>query len=397
MLIRSYTEPDMSVRRVLAFGVELLVAAVVVSLLAGQVLGYPVLVGYVETGSMSPTLEPGDGFVAVPAQLAGPPEEGDVVVFEAQELHGGGLTTHRVVEETDEGYVTRGDANPFTDQEGDEPPVKEPQIVAEALRVGGEVVVIPNLGTGVEALQRGMEGVQRQLAALLGTRSLLGTQGLAYLLFGLSVLAYGVETLRGGGEGKDRSRSRSRDDGYDARLVLGALALVVVATATASMVVPGGSQQFEVVSAETDSPGPRVIERGTSENLTYRVPNGGVVPAVVFLEPGSEGVEAAPNELSVGGRETENATVTLTAPPETGYYTRYLVEHRYLAVLPEPTIRVLYRVHPWAPIAVIDALLGASIYLLGVAMVGTGRIRVRSRDRGVSALAGLRRALLGRR
>jgi hypothetical protein len=34
---------------------------------------------YVETGSMEPTLEPGDGFVAIPAELAGPIDEGDVI------------------------------------------------------------------------------------------------------------------------------------------------------------------------------------------------------------------------------------------------------------------------------------------------------------------------------
>ncbi len=111
---------------------EVIVAALVIAMIAGQLLGQPAVVGYVETGSMSPTLEPGDGFVAVPAALAGPIEEGDVVTFRAEQLHGGGLTTHRVVGETERGYVTRGDANPFTDQDGVEPPVKDDQIVAVA-------------------------------------------------------------------------------------------------------------------------------------------------------------------------------------------------------------------------------------------------------------------------
>jgi len=35
---------------------------------------------------MAPTLEPGDGFVAVPAELAGPVEEGDVVTFCVEEI-----------------------------------------------------------------------------------------------------------------------------------------------------------------------------------------------------------------------------------------------------------------------------------------------------------------------
>jgi signal peptidase len=39
---------------------------VVASLVAGSLLGQPVLLSYVETGSMAPTMEPGKGFVAVP-------------------------------------------------------------------------------------------------------------------------------------------------------------------------------------------------------------------------------------------------------------------------------------------------------------------------------------------
>jgi signal peptidase len=81
---------------------------------------------------MEPTLEPGDGFVAVPAELAGPIDDGDVIVFEAETIQGGGLTTHRVVDETDRGFITRGDANPFTDQDDSEPPVKRAQVVAKA-------------------------------------------------------------------------------------------------------------------------------------------------------------------------------------------------------------------------------------------------------------------------
>ncbi|WP_137284859.1 signal peptidase I [Halorussus salinisoli] len=382
----------MRIRRTLTLALEVLTIVVVTSLVVGQTLGYPILLGYVETGSMSPTMEPGDGFVAVPHQIAGPVEEGDVVVFEAERLHGGGLTTHRVVDATDRGYVTKGDANPFPDQDGKEPPVKRAQVVAKALQVNGHVVVIPRLGAGVETVQNALVTVQRRMARLFGVESLLGAQGVAYLLLGASVVAYAVETLREEGR-DDRRRDRSRTDGYDARLVLGVLALVLVATATASMVIPAGTQKFGVVSAESDAPGPRIIETGTAENLTYRVPNGGLVPVVVFLDPASEGVDVAPRETQVGSRTTVNATVTLSAPPETGYYRRFLVERRYLAVLPRSTIGALYRVHPWAPIVAIDLLLGGGFYLVGRAVVGTGRIRVRSRDRPTSTLARLRRSL----
>jgi signal peptidase len=368
----------MSARRYLRLGAELAVAVVVLSLVVGSLLGQPILLSYVETGSMEPTMEPGDGFVAVPAQVAGPIEAGDVIVFEAERIQGGGLTTHRVVGETDRGFVTRGDANPFTDQDSDEPPVRREQVVAVAWQPGGSVLTVPYLGTAVEGLQGAIQTLQVRLAGLLGTRSLLGVQGLAYLLFAATAVLYALDLYLS--DGTDRARDRDRDTGTSARLLVGAMAVGLALAATAAMAAPAGSQEFTVVSAEFESDRPLVIERGTSASVPYAVDNGGLVPVVTYLEPGSEAVDVRPRELRIGPRSVANATLTLSAPPETGAYRRYLVEHRYLAVLPPPLIRALHGVHPWLPVAAIDAAVAVPFYLLGTRLVGTGRVRSRSRD-----------------
>jgi signal peptidase len=386
-----------SIRGVTARLGELVLLLAVTSLVAGALMGQPILLSYVETGSMAPTMDPGDGFVAVPSAVAGPVEEGDVVVFRAEEIQGGGLTTHRIVDETPQGYVTKGDANPFTDQDGGEPPVKDPQIVAKVWAVGGGVVVIPHLGDAVLAVRGALQSVQRVAASTLGTRALLGPQGLAYLFFALTALYYLVGEYRDrtGAGGRDRTRDRSRETGLDANLLAGALAVVLVASATAAMVVPAGTQQYGVVSAEFDSPRPTVVPMGESSDVRYPVGNGGVVPVRVFLEPASEGVEVHPAELSVGGRQVVNATVTLHAPPQTGYYRRFVVEHRYLSLLPPDAIRWLYAVHPWAPILAIDALVGVPFYLAALAALGGGRVRPRTRDANRSLRVRVRRLLRG--
>lgn len=370
----------MAPRRVLTLGAEVALVLVVASLLLGQVLGTPVLLGYVETGSMEPTLEPGDGFVAVPAAVADDVDEGDVIVFRAEELQGGGLTTHRVVGETERGYITQGDANPFTDQDGNEPPVKEGQIVAEALQIGGSVVVIPNLGTLVTGLQGAFSAVQQRLAVLTGSRALLGTQGLAYLLLGLSALLYLYDLVANDGRERDRDRDRSRDQGLSPAIVVLLLAGMLVAAATAAMVVPAGTQQFGVVSAEFASENPTVIQQGESATLPYTVPNAGLVPVVAYVEPGSDGVAIEPERVRVGGRSEATVEMTLSAPPETGYYRRFVTEHRYLALLPVPVIDTLYDVHPWLPILAIDAGLAGGVALLGLVLLGGRRVRVRNRS-----------------
>ena len=366
----------------------------IILLIIGQMVGQPVLVGYVSSGSMEPALNEGDGFVAIPAAVTEDPESGEVVVFRAEEIQGGGLTTHRVVEKTDRGYITKGDANPFTDQDADEPLVKSEQIVAIVWQPHGEVLAIPGVGTILMTTRSALATIQFRFASLFGTRSLLGVQGLAYLIFALSLLFYGVDAWRD--SGRDRtSRERSRDTGTSARLVVGVLAAVVVLSATAAMVGPAGSQEFGIVSAESDSPGQRVIEQGTTESTTYRVGNGGFVPAIVFLEPSDENVDVQPRELAVPRQSVVNATLTISAPPETGYYRYFVTQHRYLALLPQAHIRALYEVHPWAPIVVIDALLGVPFYLVGVTLVGTGRVRSRGRTRDLSTTARVRRYLHG--
>jgi signal peptidase len=386
----------MTLRRRLGQLFELLAILFVVSLVAGQALGQPVLLSYVTSGSMSPTLEPDDGFVAIPQQLAGPVEEGDVIVFRAQELDGGGLTTHRVVEETERGYITRGDANPFTDQAGDEPPVKRAQVVAVALEVNGGVVVVPSVGVAVEGMDAAVSAAQRFLATTLGSRAFLGPQGFAYLVVAFSGLAYVLDLLFGGEGGRrdyDRGDRRSRDSGRAARTYVLAFALLLVLAATGSMVAPSGPTEFGIVSAEFDSDRPDVIPAGESDAQQITIPNDGLIPTTVFVEAGSDGIAVEDRVLTVPPRGEATTTMTLSAPPETGYYRRYLIVHRYLGVLPLPVLQSLYGLHPWAPIVAIDVLLGGTFYLIGSQLVTGGRIRRRERERDLPWEVKLRRTI----
>jgi signal peptidase len=187
------------------------------------------------------------------------------------------------------------------------------------------------------------------MANLFGTRALLGTQGLAYLLLAVTLLLYVADVVIHD-EDRRRDRDRSHNTGTDPRLWIIVFGLVLVFGATAAMVAPAGTQEYGVVSAEFDSEGARVIPTGETETTTYPVGNGGVLPVVTYFEPGSEGVAIEPDRMRIGARETANATVALSAPPETGYYRRFVVEHRYLAILPSSVIDNLYQVHPWAPL-----------------------------------------------
>ena len=366
-----------------AFLVAVLVLVVAV-LLLGQFLGQPILLSYVETGSMEPTLEPGEGFVAIPAEIAGPIEEGDIVTFEARALHGGGLITHRVVERTEHGYITKGDANPSTDQAGQEPHVTDGQIVAKALQIDGEVVAIPHLGTAAVGTQSVIETSQVRLAGLLGTSVVLGTQGLAYLLFTCGVGFLVIDTLlRRNKRIRDgRQRTRARKHVYSFGTIVLAFALLIALVALGTMVVASSTHEYGVVSASFESERANVIPAGETEAQNLTLQSDGVVPMVSIVEPASDGVVVNPREHVLTHGSESNVTLSLSAPPETGFYLRSVVEYRYFAVLPPSVISALHSIHPWLALSGVTAVLVVAFTLPSALLIGTnGRIRVRERTR----------------
>ncbi|NGM71424.1 hypothetical protein G6M89_20920 [Natronolimnobius sp. AArcel1] len=97
-------------RRIYAVGLlaSLLAAAWI---LAGPVLGLPFGI----VASDGPSM--GDDGMMVNVWVDSEPEVGDVVIFEQDGQLTDDRPVHRVADETGSGYVTQGDANPYTDQE----------------------------------------------------------------------------------------------------------------------------------------------------------------------------------------------------------------------------------------------------------------------------------------
>jgi len=390
----------MDLRSLARSGVTALLVVLVVAMLVGQQLGQPIVLGFVLTGSMNAepaSMAPGDGFVAVPPAIAGDVEEGDVVTFDAQELQGGGLTTHRVVEETDQGYVTRGDANPFTDQDGPEPPVQESQIKAVALQLGGDTVVIPKIGLAVLAMQGAFGSAATFLSGIPGLGGLAeGNVGSSMVLVGLLLLGYSIvgEILGGSDRRSGREdRSTDRRGKTSAVLVLLAILLLITVPATASMVIPSGTNDITIVSSQTASSNPTVIERGGSVEYTYNFTNDGFIPRIATVDAASTGVDVAQSSLAAPRGETASTTVTLHAPEETGAYVRSVSEWQYVQFLPAPVLLSLHAVHPFVAVAAINAVIIVVVTTVYVLAVGLEPFRFRDRGRDLSFSQRVRRAI----
>jgi signal peptidase len=375
----------MNANQLLRVSVELAVVALVVAVVVGAVTGSPVGVGYVETGSMAPAIDAGDGFLAVPTPLAGQITPGDVVVFRASVFDGdgdgtpGGLTTHRVVAVTPVGLVTKGDANPFTDQSGGEPPVARSQVVAVVLTVGDAPVTVPGLGVAVDTVRGavtaglGAVGLQSVGASAVAVVVLVGSVGL-YLD---SVRREHARRGRGRTRGRAGATATSRQHGrrrdvWDPRVPVLALAVVVVVATVAGTVLPSGPRPLAVAGGVD---GPVAYE--------YETGNTGFVPVVAVLTPGAGvSVDGAREDgralLAVPGRGAASTALSATPPDAPGTHRLTVVEHRYYPVVPSGVVLALHAVHPVAPTLLVSGLFGAATYLLGVLVVGTGPVRRRT-------------------
>lgn len=376
-----------SVRKGITTAAVGLIFLITIATVLGGVFGAPMGVSYVETDSMSPTLQPGDGFVLVPNEIAGEPAPGDVVVFRAERLSGGGPTTHRIVEQTDRGYITQGDNNNAPDQAGTEPPVQREQIIGQALQVHGELVVLPGVGVVGQVSEGGSKTVQQfvEVASWRLNSDWLPSIGFTQFLFGVLILLYLGESIRERYQGPrserpNRTRRRERGDGRDEfHTILLILTAVVVIALTAAMVVPGGAQQRGVVASETVTSG--TVEPGSAVEFSHGIGNSDVIPMTVILEP-AEDLTLERQEISLSRGEVANVSGTASVPQSIGYHRFFITEHWYLPILPVELIVALHGTHPWLPIVVIDAIIAVPYYFFGrLVLCGDAPIRTRSRER----------------
>ena len=351
---------------------------VAVALVVGQLLGQPILLGYVATGSMEPTIAVGDGFVAIPPVLAGEISPGDVVTFEAQSLDGGGPTTHRVVDVTSEGYITQGDANSFTDQSAGEPPVNDAQVYAVVLQIDGEVVVIPSLGAVATTVQNGISSITGAIGVGSGARIGVVTSGFGMVLISLTLL-YGFLTSE---TSRETDRSTRRSGVVSGWVIIGALVLLLLLPLVTSMLLPSETSTVNMLSLY---PSIRTyssqVAAGHTTELPYTVENTQYVPKVVIVEPASPGIDVGNATTAIAHGESKTVRMLVTAPVETGPFARSYSQHHYFHILPIPVIELLHAIHPIVAMVTISVLATTPVVVLYVFLVGLRPISIRSTQR----------------
>lgn len=289
--------------------------------------GSPVQLSYVSSDSMEPALQEGDGYVLVPA---GQVQQGDVVTYRSprSDEH----VTHRVVDVTDDGLVTKGDANDVTDQSTGEPHVQRSAVVGEVLTVAGTVLAIPNLGAATAY-------VNRHLLELVGVAT-------AALL---------LRELRREPDTSNQRPIRVGEIVVPLLVGVGVLAVVMVFVAASSH-----SLTYVAVNGDTDH-----AQRLTvGEPATKPVLLEGDAPPFSHRIVSADGMQI--EKVEADG-EKIRLSVSVPPPPKTGPYTKRVRVHHYPATLPQPMLRQLHAVHPFvAAVFSVGSVLGP---LSGLAML----------------------------
>lgn len=296
----------------------------------------PIRLSYVTSDSMEPAIMEGDGYVI---RHTPDVDVGDVITFRSPER--GGFVTHRVVDESPEGLITKGDNNPSRDQAAGMPPVPRDAVVGEVVALGDDPLTIPAIGTATRWLD------EHRLGALL----VLGLLALAALL--------------GSGDG-----AVARDVVYVADIAL-PLFLGVVVVSAGLMLYGTTFEDLQYVATQGGSPAPHTV--AVDEPMTQRVDIDMFATPLTTTVIDADGVEMI-NASGSGSEQT--IWVKVPAIESTGAYTATVSVHPYPAVVPRHWLERLHGLHPVAAMATaITAVFGPIVALYALFMDGRARLR----------------------
>jgi len=143
------------------------------------------------------------------------------------------------------------------------------------------------------------------------------------------------------------------------------------------MVVPAGGYDVEVVVTDTPTDDGQVVAPGGTAEVSYKLHNAGVVPALVVTEPQGQRTNVDPPRTTLTFDERDRVTVRVDAPQAIGDYSYRVRESRYLLVLPPALLLALHSVHPLLALLAVDLVVAAFVITVAVGIFGTGYLRVR--------------------
>jgi len=320
----------------------IIIVVLLLGLLVSATTVSPVRLQSPESDAMAPTINANDVYLISGARVI---ESGDVIVFWSPER--GEFLTRRVVDQTDNGFITKADGASSTDQATGLSPVPRSGVVGKVVTIGGRLAVIPGLAGPVSVVAQFSLELLGLIVALLALLISRGRQ------------RYERET-------SDRRVWRVKDV---------ALTVFLVGLIVSVALTPLGASSFQVTFIATEDGGESryTVPVGETVNRTLSLP--------VDPQPFSRSVVRADGLTIETWQRTDDAlevTVKVPASAALGRQPAAIRVFPYPAILPRTMIERLHDIHPIVAIfGSVAALLGLPVLLYGLFVDGNRPIRLR--------------------
>lgn len=341
-----------------ALSIAVLVFAV--SVLFGTFLDRPVLVSYVLSNSMEPTLSEGDIIFINPFVFN--PGKNDVIIFKS----GKDYVVHRIMAVTQSGFITKGDNNIATDQLNGKPNVKKEDIAGKIMVIGSWAVAIPHAGEYLKTLSTAIGRNKIGIIAIL-------------LILGLYLSTESEER-----KAKKRIRGRTALRlSFSFIYFLFSISILVIIALSMVMVTEERSIEYATTS------GAGKIENwyfpGEVFQKELNIHNYGKYPYIYKLEISSPRLsieESTPFTLRSG--EEKIIAATVHAPVETQLNTERIKIWKYLPLLHADAFEMLFSINPFLPVLVIDMELALILVIVYFMIGGQNEESIRLQTRSLS-------------
>ena len=323
-----------------------------VTSITGALLERPVLMSYVTSGSMTPTIHENDLIFINP--IATDYRVGDIIVFESN----GKWICHRIFAITGKGFLTKGDNNIAIDQLEGQSPVKPDKIAGKVVTFGGKPLIVPKVGDKI---------------GLLSTYAL----EYKYLMLVLLITA-GLFQIASGGGVRRRKSKRYVKVRFSQIFVIASFLVILLLTAVSALMIGGQDIQYGTTMAGNVRP--EWVLPGSTFERTVLLKNVGLYPFLYVVK--DDGGRASVREWFIlNPGESREVKVVIKAPKETSIYSERIIITRYLPVAPPEFMAYLAFYNHFLPILVVDLEFALFLTLLYM-LTGTNEVyRFRNRFR----------------
>lgn len=322
---------------------------VITAAVSSLVLKKPVLISSVLSNSMYPLFQRGDMILLGPALNKNSLAIGDIIVFRTKDgsYDTKGFIVHRIISgSSKDGFITKGDANNYTDQAfGLNPPIKLDWIANRVLTINGYPLKIPLIG-------------QLPLLVMNYYKS----------PFMIPVIVLIVGTTIGLSELKTKSKKRLKTQNLNIQLIYFLSGLTISILVFATMLIRSQNLNINYGVSESSKgilSGSDIGILKVGETLTIplsKLYNKSIIPTTAILVSKDNQIMFSQGKVTLKSGMEINPTLKITAQ-NPGLYNSTIHIGMFLPLLPKAIIYNIAKKNYWLVLIILSLIPGLPIML----------------------------------